>query len=107
MTVTNLDSNFMAVNLKLIIRLSSIIHKISQLMFAWIDNQNRKYLTINHTHKTTGNVQGEKSPKIKQKKTFWASSMKWSTNKNSYIMIFLQNPLSNDWVLELPTLTSN
>lgn len=60
MTVTNLDSNFTAVNLKLIIKLSSINYKISQLMFAWIDNRNRKYLTINHTHKTTRNVQGEK-----------------------------------------------
>lgn len=106
MTVTNLDSNFTAVNLKLIIKLSSIINKISQLMFAWIDNQNRKYLTINNTHKTTRNVQGEKSPKIKQK-TFWAYSKKWSINKNSCIMIFLQNLTSNDWVLELPTLISS
>lgn len=70
MTVTNLDSNFTAINLKLIIKLSSIINIISQLMFTWIDNQNRKPHTINHTHKSTRNIQGEKSPITKQK-TFW------------------------------------
>ena len=51
------------VNFKLTIKLSPIVNEISQLTHSWLHNQNRKSQTINHTHKNTRSVHGEKKPK--------------------------------------------
>ena len=58
------DLNFIFyVNFKLTIKLSPIVNEISQLTHSWLHNQNRKSQTINHTHKNTRSVHGEKKPK--------------------------------------------
>ena len=61
-----IDTDFtIYVNFKLTIKLHQIVNVISQITYK----QNNKSQTINHTHKNTGSVHGDKNPK--QGKTLW------------------------------------
>lgn len=72
-----LDLDFMFyVNFKLNIKLSPVVNKISQLTHSWLHNQNRKSQTINHTHKNTQSVRGEKKTQNPGRKLFGYYSTK-------------------------------